>query len=135
MLPYNKKLIPKARELRKNQSKTEMRLWNYILRNRQLEGYKFLSQKPILNYIVDFYCSKLLLAIELDGEIHEFRIPYDEVRSKQIENLGIEIIRLNNEGVQNDIDEVRICLVNEIRTREIELKIMKPPRSPFAEGE
>lgn len=78
-LSYNTKLKARARELRKNQTAAEKKLWNYYLKNHK---YKFTRQKPINNYIVDFYCSKLKLVIEVDGETHleEKDIIYDMIR-------------------------------------------------------
>ena len=67
-LPYNKKLIALARENRKNPNPAEIKIWSEVLRMRQFATLKFLRQKPIDNYIVDFYCSKLRLVIEIDGE-------------------------------------------------------------------
>jgi very-short-patch-repair endonuclease len=58
-----------ARELRKNATFTERLLWKY-LRAGQLNGYRFLRQKPIDEYIVDFFCERLKLVIEIDGETH-----------------------------------------------------------------
>ena len=69
IIPYNPKLKKLARKLRNKSTKSEVLLWNY-LKGRQIKGFDFHRQKPIGNYIVDFYCSELLLAIEIDGESH-----------------------------------------------------------------
>lgn len=114
IIPYNKKLTPIAKELRLRLTESERKLWNYILRDRQLEGYKFLRQKPILSFIVDFYCSELQLVIELDGPIHEFKISYDEMRVKKIEKLGLKVMSFSNEEIMNNISKVRIKLLNYI---------------------
>ena len=66
-LPYNPKLIEKAKELRKNMTPAEKKLWNNYLRTFKI---RFLRQRPIHNFIVDFYCAKLNLVIEIDGETH-----------------------------------------------------------------
>ncbi len=66
---YNPKLIPLARKLRNNSTLAEILLWEEI-KNRKMLGYRFLRQKPIGNYIVDFFCNKLKLAIEIDGDTH-----------------------------------------------------------------
>ncbi len=63
---YNPKLKALARELRKNSTLSEVLLWNH-LKGGQMKGYQFMRQKPIDDYIVDFYCSKLTLIIEIDG--------------------------------------------------------------------
>jgi len=69
LIPYNPKLKQLARKLRNKSTKSEVLLWNY-LKGKQIKGFDFHRQKPIGNYIVDFYCSELLLAIEIDGESH-----------------------------------------------------------------
>jgi len=63
---YNPKLKERARELRNNSTLSEVILWKQ-LKSRQMHGYQFMRQKPIDNYIVDFFCSKLNLIIEIDG--------------------------------------------------------------------
>ncbi|MGB7375274.1 MAG: DUF559 domain-containing protein [Rivularia sp. (in: cyanobacteria)] len=66
-LPYNPKLIEKAKELRKNMTPAEKKLWNNYSKTLKT---RFLRQRPIDNFIVDFYCAKLRLVIEIDGETH-----------------------------------------------------------------
>jgi very-short-patch-repair endonuclease len=68
--PYNPKLKELARQLRNNSTFAEVLLWNE-LKNKQIKGYDFHRQKPILNYILDFFCSELKLAIEVDGLTHD----------------------------------------------------------------
>ena len=103
-----------ARELRKNPTYSEKRLWK-ILRRRQMNGYKFLRQKPLIyeeNYriqsffIADFYCSRLKLVIEVDGKIHNYQKHYDKERDKVINNLGLQVIRIKNEEVEH-LDRAR----------------------------
>src|SRR5699024_5241929 len=72
ILPYNPKLVPLAKKLRKNSTLSEILLWQRLKRG-QLLGYDFHRQKPIGNYIVDFYCPDILLAIEIDGNSHRFK--------------------------------------------------------------
>src|SRR5680860_1794259 len=76
-IPYKKSLTTKARENRKNPSKAETKVWYEILQDKGFENYKFIRQKPLDNFIVDFYCSELLLAIEIDGDSHSEQIDYD----------------------------------------------------------
>ena len=64
IIPYNPALKEKARELRNNSTKTEIMLWMY-LKGKQMKGYDFHRQKPLDEYIVDFFCNELLLAIEI----------------------------------------------------------------------
>ncbi len=82
ILPYNPKLKEKARHLRNNSTKAEIRLWLY-LKGRQMMGYDFHRQKPIDNFIVDFFCRELMLAIELDGYTHTFEEVADRDEKKE----------------------------------------------------
>jgi very-short-patch-repair endonuclease len=98
-----------GRELRTNLTGSEKLLWKH-LRNRQLSGYKFLRQHPIvykadykgLNYfIADFYCDEIKMAIELDGPIHQYTGEYDQFRDFKMKEKGIQVLRLNNEDLIN----------------------------------
>jgi very-short-patch-repair endonuclease len=91
---YNPILKQRARELRRNTTLSEKILWKY-LRSRQLYGYQFQRQKPIDQYIVDFYCSKLKLVIEVDGITHNEKQKYDTNREKQLHELGLTVLRFN----------------------------------------
>ena len=66
---------------------------------RQFADYKFLRQKPIDNYIVDFYCSELCLVIEIDGDSHAEAVEYDAARTKVLEALGLTVVRYTNDDV------------------------------------
>ena len=105
-LPYNTSLTPLARENRKNPTKAESKIWNEILRRRQFAQYKFLRQKPIAGYIVDFYCSELCLVIEIDGDSHAVTVEYDEERTKILNAFGITVVRYSNEEVLRNIQGV-----------------------------
>ena len=103
-----------ARELRKNQIPEEKILWN-ILRDRKLVGYKFLRQHPIIYkevnfkknfFILDFYCSKKNLAVELDGAHHESNKEYDEVRDGILAENKIRVLRIKNQELRTDIKKV-----------------------------
>ena len=103
----------RASKLRCNQTPTEKILWSY-LRKRQLLGYKFLRQHPIIYDIVgdnyfffvpDFYCSEIKLIIELDGKIHESNKEKDKHRDKILESTGVKVLRIKNEEMSN-IDKV-----------------------------
>ena len=98
-----------ARELRKNSTKAESLLWKY-LRNRNLSGYKFLRQHPIiykadykgLNYfIADFYCHEKRIIVELDGPVHLSTIEYDKFRDDELAYKGIKVLRIRNEELEN----------------------------------
>lgn len=69
-------------------------------------GYDFHRQKPIGNYIVDFFCYKLRLVIEIDGESHKDKYEYDQKRQKYLENLGLSVLRFDDYEVKKDIDNV-----------------------------
>jgi len=90
-LPYTKNHTERARENRKNPTRAESKIWHEVLRMRQFANYKFLRQKPIDNYIVDFYCSELHLVIEIDGDSHAETVEYDAVRTKVLESLGLHV--------------------------------------------
>lgn len=119
-----------ARELRKNPTDAEVRLWQ-IMRRKQLNGYKFLRQKPLIYeesnriknfFIADFYCSKLKLVIEVDGKIHELQEYYDHERDKVIHKLGLIVYRIKNEETKNT-QNVRTKILNIIRILEIHLAL------------
>ncbi len=100
---YNTKLKERAKELRKNATFGERLLWKH-LKNSQLLGCKFTRQKPIDNYIVDFYCSKLHLVIEIDGITHDGKQKYDLQRESILREIGLEIIRFDGHYVIKQID-------------------------------
>ena len=105
---FNKKeYIKKRQYLRKNMTKAEIVLWSK-LKGKQLNGLKFRRQCGINNYVVDFYCPELKLAIEIDGDVHAYnsRIVYDEKRQKEIEALGIKVLRYTNNDVIQNIEGV-----------------------------
>ena len=104
---YHPDLIGYARELRNNPNKAEYILWQ-SLKGKQVKAYDFHRQKPLLFYIVDFYCPKLKLAIEVDGSIHikEDRIIHDIIRSDELSDYGVKILRFSNEEVLSDVKKV-----------------------------
>ena len=93
MLQYNEQLKSNSRELRKNMTDAGRLLWSKI-RNKQLKGHRFARQKIIGNYIVDFFCSKALLIIELDGGQHYTSegIQKDMIRDSYINSLGLRVL-------------------------------------------
>jgi len=104
--PYDPKLKELARELRKNMTLGEVLLWQEI-RNRKL-GFQFHRQVPILNYIVDFYCHELLLAIEVDGQSHDNPdvAVNDLKRQNEIEDEGVQFLRFDEKEIRKNIDGV-----------------------------
>ena len=103
IIPYNPKLVPLARELRNNSTLSEVLLW-MKLRNKQFLGYDFDRQKPIDNYIVDFFCKELMLAIEIDGSSHDYKYEQDLSRQQSIETFGITVIRFEDIRVKRDLE-------------------------------
>jgi len=99
-LPYNLALKERARDLRKNMTLAEKKLWKDFLKNHK---YKFTRQKPINNYIVDFYCSGLGLVIEVDGTTHLDKkdILYDKKRTADLAKYGLKILRFWNNDILN----------------------------------
>jgi very-short-patch-repair endonuclease len=102
---YNQKLKQLSRNLRNNSTLAEVLLWNK-LKKRQMCGYQFMRQKPIGEYIVDFYCSKLKLIIEVDGETHRYKLTEDVERQDWLEDLGLSVLRFDDAEVKNDMKNV-----------------------------
>ena len=105
MKPYNKSNIPLAKNLRKNMTPWERKLWYEFLRDYPV---RFQRQKAIGNYIVDFYCAKARLVIELDGGGHytEKQIKNDEFRTKYLNNMGLSVLRICNIDIDNNFYNV-----------------------------
>ena len=108
---YNPNLKKFARELRNNSTETEIYLW-LKLKGKQMYGYDFHRQKPIDNYIVDFFCNKLMLAIEVDGYSHEFLEVYnkDIIKEKRLNELGIHVLRFSDYQVLKDMENVLLAI-------------------------
>ena len=104
-IPYDPKLKERARNLRLNSTLAEILLWKY-LSGKQLEGYKFHRQKPLYRYIVDFFCSELMLAIEVDGISHDGKIHYDNQRQKFLESNDIKFLRFTENQVKCHMEGV-----------------------------
>ena len=99
-------IFKKAKALRNNPTEAEKVLWEK-LRLKQI-GVKFRRQHPINIYIADFYCHMKKLVVEVDGDYHLMsdQKEYDELRTEDIKEYGIEVIRFKNEEVLNEIDKV-----------------------------
>lgn len=106
-------LFRHAQEMRKNPTESEKRMWN-ILRKFRPEGYIFRRQHPVDIFIADFYCHKLKLIIEVDGDVHnsEQSKEYDNGRSGELEKYGLNIIRFTNDQVLKDPDNVTLQIKN-----------------------
>lgn len=107
IIPYNPHLKELARQLRNSSTKAEIILWQ-ILKRRQMYGYDFHRQKPIDNYILDFFCLELMLGIEVDGYSHELiEIQNkDSVKENKMNELGIQILRFSDYQVLKDTQNV-----------------------------
>ena len=120
IIPYNPKLKEYARELRKNSTLAEVLMWKAI-KNQALD-VQFHRQVPMLNYIVDFYCHELMLAIEIDGDSHGFRYFEDNNRQCELEKLGVEFIRFSDSDVKNNMFSVSMTLEEKIKSLKTPLK-------------
>ena len=102
---YNNNLQPLAASLRKNMTKAEACLWKYVLKGRQLNGYPFRRQRPVLQYIADFLCKELMLIIEVDGLTHdsEEAIFKDEQRENDLKKAGFKVVRFTDTEVLANI--------------------------------
>ena len=125
-IPFRSGLKEKAQDNHKNLNKPEAKLWYEVLRNKQMLDYRFLRQKPVLNYILDFYCHKLKLGIEVDGDTHAEQEKYDKKRTKELAELGIKIIRYCNKDIMMHLDGVYWDIEEKIKDREKELNLNSP---------
>ncbi len=103
---YNKNLKTFSRELRSETvSRAEKYLWKSLLSRKQT-GLSFKRQRPILNYIVDFFCAEIGLIIEIDGNSHVNKGEYDRTRENNLRNFGYEILRFKEGEVLNQMEMV-----------------------------
>ena len=109
---YSKALRPFARKLRSTSTHAEIKVWREVLRAKQMKGYGFLRQRPILNYTADFMCKELKLIIEVDGSSHEHEEirNRDLVKQRELEKAGFTVIRFSDYEVFKNIDQVRQVL-------------------------
>ena len=98
IIPYKPYLKELAKQLRQNSTLSEVILWN-ALESRQLLGYDFDRQKPLDSFIVDFYCKELMLAIEVDGDSHDYSLEVDTKRQAALEKLGVTFLRFEDREV------------------------------------
>ncbi len=107
MLYYRENLKKPSRQLRHNMTDTERYLWSK-LKNKQLNGYQFYRQKPIGNYIVDFYCPSAKMVIEVDGSQHYYDdgLEHDKERDAYINRLGLKVLRFTNIEVLKNMQGV-----------------------------
>lgn len=113
-LPYNQKLNEYARMLRNNMTKEEKHLWyDYLSRS----SIRWMRQRIVDNYIVDFYCATAKLVIELDGSHHytDDGISYDKIRTEILKQYGLRVIRFTNFDILNNFEGVCDSINNEIK--------------------
>ncbi|MBI2075310.1 MAG: endonuclease domain-containing protein [Candidatus Harrisonbacteria bacterium] len=129
-LHYKNRLNSFARKLRCSGNLSEVFFWNELKSDKL--GYRFLRQRPIGKYIVDFYCHALNLAIEIDGAAsHDNKIEADEARQMALESLGVRVMRFRDADVRYNLESVVRAVQSEI------LQIAKIPRlsgTPFKKG-
>ncbi|MCC8182621.1 MAG: endonuclease domain-containing protein [Clostridiales bacterium] len=115
-LPYNRDLIPRARELRKDATKEERRLWFVFLRAYPI---RFQRQKTIGSFIVDFYCYQAKLVIELDGSQHytEQGTDYDLERDAVLAAYGLQVLRFSNSDVAEHFEAVCETIHRTVQSR------------------
>jgi len=99
------KLKSLAREKRSDPTEAENILWQH-LRRHQLRGLSFRRQHSIGQFIVDFYCKKARLVIEIDGPIHQYQAEEDKIRQQYLESLKIKVLRFQNDAVLNSVNDV-----------------------------
>ncbi len=109
----------RAKELRKEMTKAEQLLW-HCLRNKNLQGLKFRRQHPLGPFIADFYCASHRLVIEIDGDIHNYQIENDYLRTQAFEKLGYHVIRFENRDVEDNLDKVLAEIVSQCQRIEHE---------------
>ena len=105
----------KRQQLRRNRTKAEFIIWQK-LKGKQLEGYKFRRQYGVGSFVVDFYCTELKKAIEIDGDSHfeEGAQEYDPERQAFIESVGIRFLRFTNDEVYGNLEGVLERITQEI---------------------
>ena len=115
-LPYQEKLIPRARELRKKATKQENHLWYDYLKDYPI---RFKRQKPISSFIVDFYCHAAKLVVELDGAQHYNAqgLAYDKERAAILEQYGVKVLRFSNSEIECNFQGVCTAIDSAVRKR------------------
>ncbi len=118
----NLKNFSKINRNQKTMTKYEWILWNMILKQDKT-WYRFLRQKIIDNYILDFYCGKLKLAIEIDWDSHNYSFDEDKQRTIKLNSFWIKVIRYTNIDINKNLEWIILDIKKQIKIREVELKI------------
>ena len=113
IIPYNPELKQLAIQLRKNSTLPEVLLWQNI--KQRAYGLQFHRQVPMLNYIVDFYCHEIGLAIEIDGQSHDHSFLYDVKRQGELEVYGVKFLRFSNDEVKKNMFSVLLVIEDTVK--------------------
>lgn len=127
---YKHYLKSYAQTNRKLCTKSEWLVWNCFLKWDKM-WYRFLRQKPIAGYILDFYCPQLKLCIEIDGESHEWKGDYDQKRDSVIKDLWIKTIRYRDDIILKHLESVGLDIEYVIFERVGEINKSPVPKSPI----
>ena len=113
-IPYNKSVLEKAREIRNQLTPPERQFWNALRSMPSYKDHPFNRQKPLGEYIVDFYCHEYRLIVEIDGDTHgtEEAQAKDQRRTAFLESNGLRVVRFTNREVLNNIEGVMESLEN-----------------------
>jgi very-short-patch-repair endonuclease len=132
---YNNNLQPFANNLRKAMTKAEACLWKYALKSRNIKGYGFRRQRPVLNYIADFMCPELGLIIEVDGYSHSIDdiIENDYKKQYELESAGYYVLRFSDDEVLKDMINV-IKRIEAVVENLEKAKASNPPPTPASGG-
>jgi len=124
-LYYNKSLKKFASQLRNEMTKSECCLWKFILSSRQMKGYTFNRQRPVLDYIADFMCKELKIIIELDGITHhDEKVQLkDANKDKALEKVGFTVLRFEDNQVLNRLNTVKEAIEECIEKKEKQIQI------------
>jgi very-short-patch-repair endonuclease len=128
IIPYNSKIKELARRLRTNGALSEVLLWEQ-LKGKQLLGYAFYRQKPIGDYIVDFFCKELMLALELDGATHNYTREEAQRRQAKLEKLGLKFLRFTDGDVKGNVAGVVAIIEDWVKNHTL------PTPSPLPRGD
>lgn len=118
MEPYRKTLKETARSLRTSMTDAEQVLWHRI-RRKQIQNVQFYRQKPLLSFIVDFYCPAAKLVVELDGSQHFETVHQaeDRTRDAALAGLGLQVLRFDNRQVMLEMDAVLTVIDEAVKGR------------------
>lgn len=109
---YRKAYRENATNMRAKGTKAEVWLWKFVLRNKQMRGYTFNRQRPVMHYIADFMCKELKLIIEVDGPIHNIEEiqTQDFIKTNELVTKGYTVLRFTNDDVLNNLEMVKTAI-------------------------